>query len=191
MRDPVPRIDPVEADIEDTRRFLKGFMEDELWNADSDDRADWMRAAIDHVLISNMPDWAKKLATEALLPQTKKREGKPKRSWRNRTIRDAAIRLVLRGYRPTRNDATSDKASAASIIHQALNRLGEKMSEKSINAFVKGADYFTKIKHKEKVSPVFYEWLREHGPPELLYVFESDSNAPDPVDSSGRPVVLK
>jgi hypothetical protein len=189
MRDPARA--EVEADIEDTRRFLQGYMEHEYWNADSDDRADWCRAAIDHVSISNMPDWAKKFAIEALLEQTKKRRGKPKRSWRDRIIWDAAIRLVIRGYRLTRNDVTRDRASAASIIHHALNRLGEKMSEKSINAVVKGADYFTKIKRKRKVSPVFYEWLREHGSPELLYLFKSDPNAPDPVDSSGRPVVLK
>ena len=193
MRDPVHRVDPIEADIDDTRRFLKGCMESETWKADPDVRADWMRGTIYEVETSNLPDWAKKFAIEALLPQTKKRggKGKPKRSWRDDAILHAAYRLVTRGYKPTRNDVTRDRASAASIIYEALRRLGEKMSEKSINAVVKGADYFTKIKRKRKVSPVFYEWLREHGSPELLYLFKSDPNAPDPVDSSGRPVVLK
>jgi hypothetical protein len=91
-------------------------------------------------------------------------------------------------YKLTRNDVTRDRTSAASIIHQALNRLGEKLSEKSINAVVLEIDDKGLI--KDKVSPAFYEYLREHAS-DLLYRFESDPNAPDPVDSSGRPVVLK
>jgi len=185
MRDPVHRIDQVEADIEDTCRFLKGRMESETWKADPDGRASDMRAAIDEVEVSNLPDWAKTFAVSALLEQTKKRRGKPKRSFRDHNILHAAYRLVTRGYKPTRNDVTCDRDSAASIIHQALNRLGENLSEKSINA-VLHAGYFT----KRKVSPVFVEWLRENAP-DFDCLFERDSNAPDPVDSSGRPVVLK
>jgi hypothetical protein len=190
MRDPVHRVDQVEADIEDTRRFLKGFMESESWKADPDGRASDMHATIAEVEASNLPGWAKVFAISALLKQTKKRPArKPTRHERDVAIREAASRLVItRGYKPTRNDVTRDTASAASIIHQALNRLGEKLSEKSINAVVTrfGADYF--IKHK--VSPALYEWLREQAP-KLLYLFESDPNAPDPVDSSGRAAVLK
>ena len=95
---------------------------------------------------------------------------------------------MTQGYRLTRNDVTRDRTSAASIIHQALNRLGEKLSEKSINAVVLEVDAKELI--KDKVSPAFYEYLHEHAS-DLLYRFESDPNAPDPVDSSGRPVVLK
>ena len=187
MPDPVHRFDQVEADIEDTRRFLKGYVESETWKADPDVRADWMRGTIYEVETSNLPDWAKKFAIEALLPQTKKRggKGKPKRSWRDDAILHAAYRLVTRGYKPTRNDVTRDRASAASIIYEALRRLGEKMSEKSINAVLHAGDFT-----KQKVSPVFVEWLREHAP-DFGCLFESDPNAPDPVDSSGRPLVLK
>jgi hypothetical protein len=192
MRDPVHRVDPIEADIEDTRRFLKGCMESETWKADPDERAAWMRTTIYAVEASNLEDWAKTFAISALLKQTEKRPArKPTRYERDHAIREAAWRLVVtRGYKPTRNDVTRDRDSASSIIHQALNRLGEKkLAEKSINGIVMrgGADYLT----KHKVSPLFYEWLRDHGPPESLYLFESDPNAPDPVDSSGRPGVLK
>ena len=137
MRDPVPRVDPVEADIEDTRRFLKGFMEYEYWNADP---ARYNTADIRAVMESNLPDRVKNSAIYALWEQTLKRrgKGKPKRSWRDAKIRCAAVRLVILGYKPTRNDATRDRPSAASIIQQALHRLGEKMSEKSINAVVRG-----------------------------------------------------
>jgi hypothetical protein len=186
MRDPVHRFDPVEveADIVDTRRFLKDHVESESWNADPDGRASNMHATIDEVEASNLPDWAKDAALWALLEQTKKRPArKPTRHRRDHTIQEAAARLVItRGYKPTRNDVTRGTASAASIIHQALDRLGEKLSEKSINAIVTrgGADNF--IKHK--VSPAFYEYLREHASG-LLYRFECDPNAPDPKNWSG------
>src|SRR5262249_54445758 len=135
---PDRHVDPVEADIEDTRRFLKGCMESESWKADPDGRPAFLRATIDEVEACNLPDWEKNVCIWALLEQMKKRPArKPKRSFRDHAIREAASRLVItRGYKPTRNDATRDRDSAASIIHQALNRLGEKMSEKSINAIV-------------------------------------------------------
>ena len=183
MRDPVRRVDQVEADIEDTLRFLERHLQSESWKADPDGRACDGRAAIDEVGASNLPDWAKKMAIWALLKQTKNRTArKPTRHVRDDAIRQAAFRLVTRGYKPTRNDVTRDRTSAASIIHQALNRLGEKMSEKSINAVVLkfGAEYFI----KDKVPPAFMEYLRTHAP-ELLYLFESDPNAPDIVDPSG------
>ena len=183
MRDPVHRFDQVEADIEDTRRFLKGYVESETWKADPDGIAGDSRAAIAEVEVSNLPDWAKNLAILALWEQTKKRRArKPTRRVRDDAIRKAASRLVMtQGYKLTRNDVTRDRASAASIVHQALNRLGEKLSEKSINAVVLEIDAKYLIKHK--VAPAFYEYLREHAP-ELLYLFEGDPNAPDPVDSS-------
>jgi hypothetical protein len=134
VRDPA-RVE-VEADIEDTRRFLKGYMESESWKADSDGFAGDMRATIAEVEVSNMPDWAKTFARFALLQQTTKRRGKPKRSYRNMAIELAAMRLVVRGYMATRNEVTRDRDSVSSIIHQALQRLGEKMSEKSINAVI-------------------------------------------------------
>jgi hypothetical protein len=168
MRDPVHRFDQVEADIEDTRRFLKGYVESESWKADPDGIAVDSRVAIAEVKVSNLPDWAKNLAMLALWEQTKKRRArKPTRRVRNGAIREAASRLVIaRGYKPTRNDVTRDTASAASIIHQALNRLGEKLSEKSINAVVLefGAKYFI----KDKVPPALYEYLRKHAS-DLLY----------------------
>jgi hypothetical protein len=142
-------------------------------------------AAIDEVEASNLPDWAKTWAIYALsrAAQTRKRKGKPTRRNRNEAIRSAAIKLVMRGYKPTRNDVTRDRDSASSIIHQALRRLGEKMSEKSINAIVAkvGADFI-----KEKVSPAFIEYLREHAS-ELLYLFESDPNASEIVECLGDP----
>jgi hypothetical protein len=132
MRDPV-FIDPDEAA---TYRFLKGYVQSESWKADPDGSACDMRAAIDEVEASNLPEWAKNLAILALLEQTRKRRGKPTRGYRDMAIRLAAIRLVLQGYRPTRNDVTIDTESAASIIHRALQRLGERLSEKSINTIV-------------------------------------------------------
>jgi hypothetical protein len=190
MRDPVHRFDQVEANIEDTRRFLKGYVESETWKADPDGFASDSRVAIEEVEVSNLPDWAKNLAILALWEQTKKRRArKPTRHIRDKAIREAASRLVMtQGYKLTRNDVTRERTSAASIIHQALNRLGEELSEKSINAVVLEIDAKDLIKHK--VSPAFYEYLREHAS-DLLYRFESDRNAPGPVDSSGRPVVLK
>jgi hypothetical protein len=191
MRDPVHSVDQVEADIEDTRRFLKGYVESETWKADPDGFAGDSRVAIEEVEVSNLPDWAKNLAILALWEQTKRRRSrKPTRRVRDRVIREAASRLVMtQGYKLTRNDVTRNTASAASIIQQALNRLGEKLSEKSINAVVLEIDAKSLI--KEKVSPAFYEYLREHAG-DILYCFESDHNAPEPVDSSGRPVfVLK
>jgi hypothetical protein len=190
MRDPVHRFYQVEADIEDTRRFLKDCVESETWKADPDGFAIDSRAAIDEVEASNLPDWAKNFAIVALWKKTKKRRArKPTRRVRDRAIREAASRLVMtQRYKLTRNDVTRDRTSAASIIHQALNRLGEKLSEKSINAVVLEIDAKGLI--KDKVSPAFYEYLREHAS-DLLDRFESDPNAPDPVDSSGRPVVLK
>jgi hypothetical protein len=185
MRDPVHRFDQVEADIEDTRRFLKRYVESESWKADPDGRASDMHATIEEVEASNLSDWAKDFAISALLEQSKKRRArKPTRNYRDRAIREAASRLVMtQGYKLTRNDVTRHIASAASIIHQALNRLGEKLSEKSINAVVLEIDAESLIKHK--VSPAFYEYLREHAR-ELLYRFKSDPNAPDPKNWSGR-----
>jgi hypothetical protein len=185
MRDPR---EPVEADIEDTRRFLKGCMESETWKADPDGYASDMRATIAEVEVSNMPDWAKHYATFAVLEQTKKRRGKPTRSHRDDAIRRVAIKLVMQGYKPTRNDVTRDKDSASSIICQALRRLGEKLSEKSINAIVAKIPARSFI--KDKVSPAFFEYLRENAP-DLVHLFESDPNVPDPVNWSGRPAVLK
>ena len=177
--------DPAETAIEDTCRFLERHMQSESWMADPDIRASDMRATADEIEASNLPDYAKHYAIFAVLEQTKKRRGKPTRSHRDDAIRRVAIKLVMQGYKPTRNDVTRDRASAASIIYEALRRLGEKMSEKSINAVLHAGDFT-----KQKVSPVFVEWLREHAP-DFGCLFESDPNAPDPVDSSGRPLVLK
>jgi hypothetical protein len=132
MREPVSRAD--EAAIEDTCRFLEGYMP---WKADPDGLAGDNRAAIEEVGASNLPDWAKGSAILALLEQREKRRGRPKQGYRDMAIQLAAMRLVVRGYMPTRNDATFDRASASSIIHEALQRLGEMgPSEKSINAII-------------------------------------------------------
>jgi len=138
MRDPATRFDPqVEAAIEETCQFLEHHMQSEFWKADPGGLAGEMGAAIEAVEGSDLPDWAKTLATWALLQQTKKRQGRPKRTYRDHAIQKAAVRLVVRrGYRPTRNDQTRPRASASSIIHHALHRLGEKMTEKRINAVV-------------------------------------------------------
>jgi hypothetical protein len=132
MRDPVTRVDP---EIEETCRFLKGYMQSENWKADADGFAGDMRATIDAVEESNMPDWAKNFAVYALFQRTKKRRGKPTRHYRNSVLERAAARLVTRGYKPTRNEATR-RDSASSIICEALHRLGEKITEKQINAIV-------------------------------------------------------
>jgi hypothetical protein len=187
MRDPASHFDP-QSDIEDTCQFLEKHMQSESWKADPDGFACGNRAAVDAVEASNLDDWAKPFAILALLEQTRKRRGKPTRHGRDHAIQLAAARLVGRGYRPTRNDVTADKESASSIIHRALQRLGEKLSEKSINGIVAkvGADYFI----KRKAPPAFVEWLREHAS-DFVDLFESDPDAPDIVDLSGRPVVLK
>jgi hypothetical protein len=108
MRDPVHRFDQVEADIEDTRRFLKRYVESESWKADPDGRASDMHATIEEVEASNLSDWAKDFAISALLEQSKKRRArKPTRNNRDRAIREAASRLVMtQGYKLTRNDVT-------------------------------------------------------------------------------------
>jgi hypothetical protein len=146
MRDPAPRIDPKsESAIEDTCRFLKPYMQSELWRADSDGFAEGFEcsmstAATVMVKVSDLPDWAKRLAIEALLTQAKKRQrGQPRRRYRDQALERAAMRLVLQGYRATRNDVTLDKESASSIIHRSLQRLGEKLSEKSVNGIVANA----------------------------------------------------
>jgi D-aminopeptidase len=143
MRDPASGIDPKsEVEIEDTCRFLRGYMKSKTWRADPDVFACYCRRGIEEILASSLEDWVKNLAVYALLEQTKKRrgKGKPTRFYRNMAIGMAAIRLVLQhGYRRTRNDATEGD-SASSIIHHALRRLGEKnLSEKSINMII--ADY--------------------------------------------------
>jgi hypothetical protein len=190
MRDPASGIDSkCEAEIEDTCRFLERYMP---WRDDDDVYADGfasdMRVAAAEVEASNLPPWVKNFAVVALLErQTKKRRGRPKQSTRDHAIREAAIKLVMGGYKSTRNDTTL-RDSASSIIHQAMRRLGEKLSEKSINAIVAKipAGSFIKV----KVSTAFFEYLRKHAS-NLVYQFESDPNAPDPVDWSGRPAVLK
>jgi hypothetical protein len=131
--DPTIRVDPDEAAIEETRRLLEGYMP---FKPDPDGRACDMRATIDVVEGSDMPEWAKNLAIWALFQQTKKRRGKPTMGGRDMAIQIAKRRLIARGYTPTRNDATRDRASASSIIHQALRRLGVRMEEKRINAVV-------------------------------------------------------
>jgi hypothetical protein len=181
MRDPVSRADPKpdDAAIEDTRRFLEHYMQSEPTKADSNRDPRWFdsEAAIDEVEASNLPDWAKNLAILALLEQTKKkRRGRPKQSARDHAIQSAAIKLVMGGYKPTRNDATFDRASASSIICEALQLLDEKLSEKSINAIVAKIPASSFI--KEKVGPVFFEWLREQAP-DLVHKFQYDPNAPD------------
>jgi hypothetical protein len=156
MRDPASRIDPKsEAAIEDTCRFLERH---KPWT-EVDGLACDMRVAAEEVAASNMPEWAKNLAMLALFrgPVNKPR-GRPKQSARDHAIRDAAIKLVIGGYRPTRNDATV-RDSASSIIHHALRRLGEKLSEKSINAIVVKIPASSFIKFN--VSPALLEYLRE------------------------------
>jgi hypothetical protein len=139
MRDPAPRVDPeIEAVIEETRRFLEGYVKDESWKADADVFACDNRAAIDEVEASNLPDWAKNFAVYALFQQTKKRPRKPTRHYRNSALEKAAARLVSLGYKPTRNEATR-RDSASSIIAEALRRLHMKPSEKQINAIVRNA----------------------------------------------------
>ena len=151
--------DPAETAIEDTCRFLERHMQSESWMADPDIRASDMRATADEIEASNLPDYAKHYAIFAVLEQTKKRRGKPTRSHRDDAIRRVAIKLVMQGYKPTRNDVTRDKDSASSIICQALRRLGEKLSEKSINAIVAKIPARSFIKHK--VSPAFFEYRRD------------------------------
>jgi hypothetical protein len=187
MRDPASRPNPAEAAIEDTRQFLERYMDSETWRADHDIFWADMHATADEIRLSNLPDYAKHYAIFAVLEQAKKRRGKPTRSYRDHAIQSVAIKLVMQGYKPTRNDVTRDKDSASSIICQALRRLGEKLSEKSINAIVAKIPASSFIKHK--VSPAFFEYLRES--PDLVHLFESDPNAPDPVDQSGRPCAEK
>ena len=169
MRDPR---EPVEADIEDTRRFLKGCMESETWKADPDGYASDMRATIAEVEVSNMPDWAKHYATFAVLEQTKKRRGKPTRSHRDDAIRRVAIKLIRRA-------ASFAKHCAVSARSYRKNQSMPSWRKIPARSFI-----------KHKVSPAFFEYLRENAP-DLVHLFEGDPNAPDPVDWSGRPAVLK
>ena len=154
MRDPASRPNPAEAAIEVTRQFLERYVDSETWRADPDRFWADMRATADEIRLSNLPDYAKHYAIFAVLEQAKKRRGKPTRGTRDVAIREAAIRLVMGGYKPTRNDATFDRASASSIICEALRRLGEKLSEKSINSIVAKIPASSFIKHK--VGPVFF-----------------------------------
>jgi hypothetical protein len=141
MRDPASHFHAQsEVAVEDICGYLKRYMQSEWWKADPDGLACDMRTAIDEVELSNLPDWAKNFAVFALLEQTKKRRGKPTRHHRDMAIEMAAIRLVLQGYTPTRNEASRNRASASSIIREALRRLGENLSEKSINLIVAKSD---------------------------------------------------
>jgi hypothetical protein len=133
MRNPA-RVDRKVKAIEDTRRFLEGYMKSELWKADRDPFASVMRETIKVIERSNSPDWAKNFAAWALSEQAKKRSAKPTRHHRDEVIGFAALRLVGRGYLPTRNDVMRHRASASSIICEALHLLGEKTTEKRINA---------------------------------------------------------
>jgi hypothetical protein len=136
MRDPAARVNHTEADIEETCEFLKRYMP---WKkaGEPDALVSYAQIAADEVEASNMPEWAKNVAIAALFRPAPKRRGRPRGSGgRNMAINVAAIRLVTRGYLPTRNDETVRRASASSIICEALHRLGEKITEKQINALV-------------------------------------------------------
>jgi hypothetical protein len=118
MRDPAARVDPAEADIEETCGFLKRYMP---WKADPDGFASDMRAAAGEVEASNMPEWAKNVAIAALFRPANKRRGRPRSSSnRNGAIRLAAIRLVTRGYLPTRNETTCRARRIAANIAKSV-----------------------------------------------------------------------
>jgi hypothetical protein len=146
MREPTPtlRFDPeaamIEAAIEDTRRFLGPYVRSEAWQADppSNELMYDLREKIREVEAMDdlSAEWTKNFVIWKLLEQTKKRRRKPTRFYRDCAIREAAGRLVLQGYEPTRNEATQ-KDSASSIIWNALRRLGERrLTEKQINSIV-------------------------------------------------------
>jgi hypothetical protein len=141
MRDPATCFDPeVEAAIEETSRFLQSYVQDDAWKGASNitgPAAD-MDAAVYEIERSALPDWAKNLVVWACLHQKKKkRRGRPSQDYRNAALQWAAVRLVDRyGYKPTRNEATRHRESAASIIRQSLHRLGVRMQEKQINDIV-------------------------------------------------------
>jgi hypothetical protein len=141
MRNPATRFDPeVEWVIEEACRRLKPYLRSKYWNADPDGFARDTQTAINVIRASDLPDWVEYLALLALSEQTKKRraKGKPTRDFRNAVLRATAAYLMdWYGYRRLRNEATRHRQSAASIIAEALHRLGEKkLSEKQINAIV-------------------------------------------------------
>jgi hypothetical protein len=139
MARPAPSaFDETEHLVDETRRFLKPYFEQHTWAADPDGYACDLRAVLEEIENSNMPDWAKSLAYAPILDATKKRRGKPKRASRDMALRLAAERLTARGISPTRNEATTKQASASSIICEALKRLGDPHppTEKQINAIV-------------------------------------------------------
>ena len=137
MRDPATHIDPaVEAAIEETRRILECYVRFDYWKADPDSSLSpdiW--AAIKEIAGSDLSDRTKNLAQQALFEQTKKRESKPTRHYRDNALCVAAVNLLAQGYSLTRNEATRHTESASSIIRQALKRISppEKMTEKRIN----------------------------------------------------------
>jgi hypothetical protein len=65
-----------------------------------------------------------------------KRRKKPTRRFRDFQIAQAASRLIEQGYHPSRNDVMRDTECAASIIREALRRLGVTMKEKQIRDIV-------------------------------------------------------
>jgi hypothetical protein len=141
MRDPSTHIDPdpdVEGAIEEIRRFLEQCVTHEQWQADTDGYSSDMIAAFWEIESSNLPDWAKALAQRAVHEQTKKRRSKPTRRWRDTVLGMAANSPILRRYQRSRNDETYDAPSRASIIYEALRRLGklDKLNEKRITAIV-------------------------------------------------------
>lgn len=137
MRDPARRVDPeAERLIEETRRFLEPYVRGAAWAADPDDYACDVRAALEVIDNSNMPEWARNMAWVVMLPRTGKRRGKPTRRYRDMALRMATERLTGRGYLRSRNEATRQWESAASIIAAALARLGERMTEKQVSAIV-------------------------------------------------------
>jgi hypothetical protein len=123
-------IEPDEAAIEFTCQWLKCFVQSDHWEADP---ARDLWPAIRLITTSNLPESTKSLAREML---SKSHSKKPTRQYRDRALGIAASLLVSQGYFPTRNDGTTLKESASSIICEALLRLGVKMEEKTINNII-------------------------------------------------------
>jgi hypothetical protein len=73
----------------------------------------------------------------SLLKRPKNRRGAPTRHNRNGLLRHAAKQIETQGYPLTRNAATDDTESAASIIAMALEQLGAPISESQLNAIVR------------------------------------------------------
>ena len=113
---------------------LADFVVQDWWNGDGEDyRSELSQTEMSVVRTSDMPAWVRDWVIVALTKSPlQKRTRKPSFRRRNTLIRCVAARdPLLAGYSNTRNPGSSEP-SRASLISDALCRLGAPLAEKTI-----------------------------------------------------------